>query len=409
MRAFIHTLKEVVSNHCNDNTVRKIIILKDEDSYEDWLLELQQYNIIPYRKVKLINMLCFHINEDDDVLQRLREHPSVHTIETDAIKQLLPFMRTSSLKSRYSKGLQAVPRKQTSYSPNYTQNYSSPYTPQEIPPSQIPWWVARVNAPDVWGCTMGAGIKVAVLDTGISPHPDLSIAGGVNIVQPGQPYSDNVGHGTAVAGVVAATGNEGMQFGIAPAVSLYAVKISDQRTIMTSDAIAGLEWCIQNNMDVANLSYGSPFLNVSEQLAVQAVYGRGIVMSAAAGNSGPNTTAIDYPAGFSETIAVAATNEQNQVANFSNRGPGIDVSAPGEDIVTTTNTGGFASFNGTSFSAPNVSGIVALMLDNQPTLSPDAVKNILVQTAMPLPGFTQNAQGAGLVRANLAVSDCEQE
>lgn len=391
MRTFASMLKNIVSNHSHDNTVCKIITLKNRESFEKCIAELKKHNITPYTKVDSINMLCFHIHGDgEETLQMLQKNPHVHRIETDIEKHMpLPIRERSFPDKELITAL----------------------------PNQIPWWLARIGAPNAWKVTQGDGVKVAIVDTGISPHPDLVIVGGVNIINPNISSYDDNGHGTGVAGIVAATGNNNMQFGVAPKAALYAVKVLDSTgSGLTSTIIAGLDWCIQNGMNVVNMSFGAANATEAEQLMVEQVYRAGIVMVAGTGNFGPDDTAILFPAQFSEVIAVAATDEQNDIAYFSSRGAGIAVAAPGVNIVTTNNIGGFSSVSGTSFASPNVSGVAALMLANQsvlscpilakyPVLYPFLVKNILEKTVLSLLGFTSFEQGAGLIQANVAVSE----
>lgn len=370
MGTFASMLKKVVSNHPHGRTVRKIIMLKKRKNYETCVRELKKHGIIPYRQVKSINMLCFYIQGGDSAVRQLRKHPHVHIIETDAIKKKL-----------------STPKKCRVY-------------------NKVPWGVKRIHAPAVWGCTRGDGVKVAILDTGISPHPDLVIAGGVNVAKKNKSFYDFDDHGTSVAGVVAAIGKNRMIFGVAPRVKLYAVKASVKGEFPFSAIVEGIDWCIRNRMDVINMSFGG-VSSGAERAIVRRAYRKGIVMVAAAGNDGPNNkNGIDFPAGFPEVIAVAATNKRNQIASFSSRGRGIDVAAPGVDILSTTNKGGFAKSNGTSLAAPFVTGTVALMLANNPKLSPRRVRKVLMKTAKFLKGFKRISQGAGLIRTNLAVSDC---
>lgn len=380
MFTFTRMLKVVTSNQSSSNMVRKMITLKDRKSYEAYALELKKYGITPYKQVESAKMLCYHIDGEHDALQRLKKHPNVHRIETDAKVRAHMIMTSSSISS----------------SPDVTANSAS----------QIPWGVERIHAPKVWEQTRGKSVKVAILDTGISPHPNLNIAGGINTIQSnGSPY-DNNGHGTHVAGIIASTGKNGMIYGVAPEIKLYAIKALDKNGEgYVSDIIEGLEWCIRNRMNVVNMSLGLNSGNEALHAMIKQVHRKGIVMVASAGNEGQSSNKIDYPASYTEVIAVAATDKQDRIAAYSSNGKGIEVAAPGSDILSTNNKEGFTVNSGTSMAAPHVSGAVALLLANHPKISPRLARYALMRTATSLKGFQRGAQGAGLICIDRALSN----
>ena len=170
------------------------------------------------------------------------------------------------------------------------------------PPEELPWGVDRIDADRAWVASTGEAVKVGIIDTGIDPdHPDLTVAGGVNTVNTRKSYKDDNGHGTHVAGTIAAVDNEIGVVGVAPTVELYAIKAFNKRGMaFTSDIIEGIQWCIDNGIRVINMSFGSSSPSSSETLAIQAAYNAGIVMVAAAGNSGGS---VGYPAAYWQTIA----------------------------------------------------------------------------------------------------------
>ncbi|MGE5553439.1 MAG: S8 family peptidase [Betaproteobacteria bacterium] len=278
---------------------------------------------------------------------------------------------------------------------------------QTQPPESVPWGVARIGAPALWDQEEGAGVSVAILDTGVDlNHPDLfpNLAAGVNILNPRRPPMDDNGHGTHVAGIIAAVQNGVGVVGVAPRVRICPVKVLDrQGEGRLSDVVQGLEWCVKQGIRIINLSLGAPEGNPTFAAAVGRVQEAGAVLVAAAGNAGPDPDTIGYPARYPQTIAVGATTQADTVADFSSRGAELDLVAPGENIPSTWPGGGYRTLSGTSMAAPHVSGLAALLLAREPGLSPGEVKLRLQESAEQLPGWSPEAQGAGLVNGPRAV------
>lgn len=278
------------------------------------------------------------------------------------------------------------------------------------------WGVAKINAIKVWQLpNRGTGIRVAVLDTGIQyDHPDLknNIKGGVNFA--GYPdgstnriyWTDKNGHGTHVAGIVAAENNYIGVVGVAPQAWLYAVRVlNDQGSGYYSDIIQGIEWSINNNMQVVSMSLGGSSSSYALKNAVDNARARGIILVAAAGNSGDGNSAtnnINYPARYSSVIAVGATNSDDTVPRWSSDGREIDVAAPGVSIISTYKGSTYATMSGTSMATPYVAGTVALML--KAGVSPDSIQNKLQTTAVDLfPAGFDVFSGYGRINALKAV------
>lgn len=263
-------------------------------------------------------------------------------------------------------------------------------TPPPQPPQTLPWGVDRIDADLAWAGATGTGVKVAVLDTGIDlSHPDLvdNIAGGYNAVNPKRPPKDGHGHGTHVAGTIAAANNTIGVVGVAPTASLYAVKVlGDSGFGWLSDIIEGIDWSIQNGMRVINMSLGSSSDSQSFHDAVIAAYNAGITVVAAAGNDGPADNTVSYPARYPEVIAVAATDQADSLASFSSRGPEVDLAAPGVYIYSTYKDGSYATMSGTSMAAPHVAGTAALVIQTWGNLGPAAVRTHLIATTESVAG-----------------------
>lgn len=278
--------------------------------------------------------------------------------------------------------------------------------PGSTQPSEVlPWGIDRIDADQVWATANASGVKVAIIDTGIDlSHPDLAanIKGGINFINSKKSANDDNGHGSHVAGIVAAIDNSIGVVGAGNAASLYAVKVLDRSGMgWTSDIIAGLGWCVDNGIQVANMSLGSDNYNATLASAVQAAHGAGLIMVAAAGNDGG---AVDYPAALPQVIAVSATDSNDNVMGWSSRGPEVLIAAPGSDIYSTYKGGAYTNLSGTSMAAPHVTGAVALKLQKSPGLTPAQMANLLSQTATWMPGASPHEQGAGLVNALALVS-----
>ena len=263
---------------------------------------------------------------------------------------------------------------------------------------RIPWGVARVRASSVWDRTMGAGVKVAVVDTGIDPsHPALSgnYKGGYNAVDPKADPKDDHGHGTHVAGTIAAAGENIV--GVAPQASLYAVKVLDGEGNGTvAGIIDGLDWCVKNKIHIINMSLGGPHSDALQQ-AVEKTAAAGVAIVAAAGND-PEAE-VSAPARYAQSIAVSASTSEDGLASFSTTGSEVDFIAPGHKVPSTWPGGCTRSLSGTSMATPHVAGL-AVLAYALGARSPDAIRAALNKAASPLNGLNANQQGAGMIQAD---------
>ncbi|HGJ66038.1 TPA: peptidase S8 [bacterium] len=270
----------------------------------------------------------------------------------------------------------------------------------------LPWGVNRIDADLAWKSSSGSGVKVGIIDTGISTvHKDLKVYGGINTIN-GISYNDDNGHGSHVAGIVSALNNTSGVVGVAYNARLYAIKaLNSSGSGYLSDIIEGLDWCINNGIKVINMSLGTSSNVKSFEDAVKKVYSLGIVMVASAGNSSGG--AVSYPAAYAEVIAVSATNTNDSIASFSSIGPEVELSAPGVNIYSTYKSTSFAYMSGTSMAAPHVTGTVALLLAKGIT-GIEQIRNKLISTADDLgtAGFDPKF-GFGLVDAQEAVTDVQ--
>lgn len=277
----------------------------------------------------------------------------------------------------------------------------------------LPWGIDRVDADLAWDTTTGDVVKVGVIDTGIElAHPDLStnIKGGYNAINSRKSANDDNGHGTHVAGIIGALNNTIGVVGVGPAIDLYAIKVlGASGSGYLSDVIEGLDWAVANGLQVVNMSLGSSSNVQSFADAVAAAKAAGLVMVAAAGNSG---AAVSYPAAYPEVIAVSATNSNDVLASFSSRGPEVDLAAPGVSIYSTYKGKTYKTLNGTSMASPHVAGAAALLLsvpakcdtDLSGACSPDEVQSRLESTARDLGvAGKDDLYGFGLVDVGAAI------
>ncbi|MBW2999787.1 S8 family peptidase [Candidatus Woesearchaeota archaeon] len=275
------------------------------------------------------------------------------------------------------------------------------------PSQELPWGVDRIDA-DLATAT-GEGVTVCIVDTGIDKdHPDLqaNIAGGINFVPKGRTidlnkWEDDNGHGTHVAGTIAALDNSIGVVGVAPSASLLVVKALDRRgSGYLSDIIAGIEFCVDNGADVISMSLGTNSDILEMQNAVDAAYAAGVLLVAAAGND--YSGAVDYPGAYSSVIAVAATDINDNIASFSDVGPEVELAAPGVNIFSTYKNGEYDTKSVTSMATPHVSGVAALAIQTNPTLTNAEIRTLLQTTADDLgaPGY-DTIFGYGLVDAEL--------
>ncbi|WP_405157914.1 S8 family serine peptidase [Paenibacillus sp. FSL H8-0283] len=248
-----------------------------------------------------------------------------------------------------------------------------------IPAEQSQWNFQAIQPTKRWdeGYT-GAGVKVAVIDTGIFAHSELTIAGGVSTVDYTTSYNDDRGHGTHVAGIIAAKSGNGGIVGIAPDAQIYAVKAigaDGEGTIL--DVLEGVEWSIQNGMDIINISLGMDTDSSLLKEMIDNAYNAGIVIVGTAGNEQEgiplDTYTIQYPAKYDSVIAVGAVDSLNQRGIFSSVGEEVELAAPGVDIISTyvkaDGTGGYGKSSGTSQAAPHVTGMIALLMQKYPNMS----------------------------------------
>jgi len=268
----------------------------------------------------------------------------------------------------------------------------------------LPWGVDRIDADLVHPINKGTGAKVAVIDSGIDyNHEDLNDndRGGYDFVNGDSDPLDDYGHGTHVAGIIAAEDNDVGVIGVAPEANLYALKVLDSSGSGSySDLIDALGWCVDHGIQVANMSLGGTIPSRSLRVACDNAYNAGVLLVAAAGNY--SSSRILYPAKYDSVLAVSATDQSDNLASFSNYGDQIELAGPGVSINSTLLGGGYGEKSGTSMSTPHVSGTAALVVAYGITGS-SAIRDQLNTTAEDLGDPGRDAYfGYGLVDAEAA-------
>ncbi len=274
---------------------------------------------------------------------------------------------------------------------------------------------ADIKAPSAWEETTGVEtVTVAVVDSGVDlTHPDLAgnmKASGRDFVNVDFDATDDNSHGTLVAGVIAAVSDNGEGIaGVAWNCRYLPVKVLDAAGVGTSDKIAqGIIWAVDNGASVINLSLGGPSGDETLRNAVKYAYEKGVVVVAAAGNTG---LAVEYPAAYDTyVLAVAATDFNDARAAWSNVGSALDAAAPGVRILSTVPTWYFTAdslpygyADGTSMAAAHVSGLAALIRGVKPALTPDQIMNVIRYSADDVNGsaYTGKDEQLGYGRINM--------
>ncbi|QCT31646.1 S8 family peptidase [Bacillus velezensis] len=262
------------------------------------------------------------------------------------------------------------------------------------------WDIEPTQVKQAWkeGLT-GKKVKVAVIDSGIYPHDDLSIAGGYSAVNYTSSYKDDNGHGTHVAGIIAAKHDGYGIDGIAPDVRLYAVKALDRKGAGDlKSLLKAIDWSIANKMDIINMSLGTNADSKILHDAVDKAYKKGIVIVAAAGNDG-NKKPVNYPGAYSSVTAVSASTEKNGLAAFSTTGKQIEFAAPGTNITSTYLNQMYATADGTSQAAPHVTGMFALLRQKYPEETNTQLRQQMQQNVKDLGAPGRDSRfGYGLVQ-----------
>ena len=257
------------------------------------------------------------------------------------------------------------------------------------------WYLDKINADAIRKRGLsGKGIKIAIIDSGINfSHPDFNqsnILQGYNCTFGAEDindYSDNIGHGTMVAGIIAAqTDNELDIAGIASNAQIIPIKITDSNSLNISSIFLGLEKALETDCDIINMSFGGAITD-EEALSVLKGYideaeEKGIIVVAAVGNSGHTDNAMNYPAGFDNVIGVGSVDEDLSSSYFSQKNESVFVSAPGDNIISLFKNNSTTTGLGTSLSAPIVTAVIAIIKEVRPECTLQEIKELLKNTSV---------------------------
>jgi hypothetical protein len=276
------------------------------------------------------------------------------------------------------------------------------------------WGLTAIGAPNVWNISRGAGVTVAVIDSGSGPHPDLDAnldAGRTmfgSIDSPGMIDVDPKGHGTHVAGIIAAAVNNGIGgAGVAPQARIMPIRVlAADGSGISEDVTKAVRYAVDNGAKVINLSLGGSTESTPLTSAIQYAVDHNVLVVAAAGNGGPSSTP-KWPASSDLAIAVTAIDRTNGVARFDQRGDYIDLAAPGVSILS-TKINDYAEEDGTSMAAAFVTGAAALLFAAQPSITAAQVRDILQRTATDIGALGRDSTfGYGVINLVAAFAELE--
>ena len=247
--------------------------------------------------------------------------------------------------------------------------------------SEYEWNIQAVQADGV-SETSTQKVKVAILDSGIDYTGDIDVKMRKNFI-PGQDtvyaiYEDSVGHGTNVAGIIAAKDNDIGITGLNPNVELYSARILDDNLqAPISRVVDAIYWAIDNKVNIINISFGTMTDSEALHQAIKDAYDQGILIIAAAGNHGE----VEYPAAYEEVIAVGSVDTNGDRSDGSAIGEELELVAPGEQILSTGSFGGVSVGDGTSLAAPHVTGIASILWQKDLSCSSDFIRTLLATSA----------------------------
>lgn len=266
---------------------------------------------------------------------------------------------------------------------------------------KVPWNISLVVGDKNLNKYNAKGIRIAIIDSGVDVHDDLATCGWVDFSDKKNGYKpvDNSGHGTEMAGIIAARKNGIGLIGIANGADIYSVKVLDENNkAKISSVIKGINWCIENDIDVINMSFGMDSYSEILEKTIKEAAENNIIMVAAAGNEGKT----QYPAKYDDVISVGGVTKNLSIAENSSRGDDVDVYAPCEDVNTTGILGSYVFSDGTSIAAAHVTGVVSVLKKKYPNMSSKMLMSELINSSVRL-----DTEKGGLVNLKTTLKNCK--
>ena len=292
-----------------------------------------------------------------------------------------------------------------------------PFSVRRIPSQAMDLGLICDGIPDLWKITKGRGIKVAILDTGISLRHQAfagAVLQSVDFTSSRAGVDDALGHGTFCAGVIGARQTGACIVGVAPECQLLICKVvADNNTCYDQAVLNGLNWATSQAADIISMSIGSA--NPTEALhnAIIAASQKSIIVCAA-GNNGPTLDSVNYPARYVETIGVGAIDRNKRVPNYSSRGDRVDIVAPGDQVISCWPPNRMAMLSGTSTACPFVAGVVALIAaarksEGKSILTKDEIVDLLSKSTIDIDQAGRDKiSGFGLINPVSLLSESEE-
>ena len=253
---------------------------------------------------------------------------------------------------------------------------------KQIKNNKIEWNKKIINDSKSVQNVKRSEIDIAILDSGIDFSDDINVVESKDFVTEGNEnniFSDITGHGTSIAGIIASSGNTEAIGGINSNVNIYSARILDENNnAPVSRVVESIYWAIEKNVDIINISFGTMEDSDVLREAIKRATDEGILVIAAAGNTGDD---VQFPAAYEKVMAVGAVDSTGKITDFSADGKEVDVMAPGEDVKSVGAFGGSIIVSGTSISAPHVVGLASLLWSKDKSVSADFIKSLIIRSA----------------------------
>ena len=376
-----------------------IVVPKEKSAYSKRMGRvLAKRGILKYQKIK-DNIYVIHLDKNDKEakITELQESGLFELVEPD-YKLVLNEMPTERV---YTK-ITVLSKENKNPDPEVLET-------KEITPNDkgfgSQYYLREINATKAWSTTVGNSLLVGILDTGVDQnHPDLAGKVTAGTDNPDYDLNDQIGHGTEVAGIIAANTNNNLGIaGISWNTKVLSLRITDDvGQARVSTVVKALEDAYNKGAKIVQISLSTNQFSHTLRDSIQQAQDRGILVVSTAGNTG--VSELRYPAAFDGVIGVGATNQAKEIESYSTRGEHVDLVAPGTSVYTTSAYSSYETVTGTSFSSPQIAGAAALVWSIVPTLTNEEVSEILINSADDLgdPGKDEK-YGNGILNIEKAV------